>query len=229
MDASCWAPASLPLSLSLKSGAQATSVCIACQNVRELCPSTNRTYKKKEWRLAIGCGFCCLQLEASYLQLSFLLTVVGPTSTQNLVVKFDGGICSGILVEHASDCFFQQKKLENHLPNFAGNSPPVSPKLSPTSLWKSLVLTVVLWASLLTALAFLPTILAFDYSWSFFAYNGKVRLIGTAVDCKQRSSTVSRKAPTVSKKASPLAIGHGIMQPLARAKITPWHETNTYH
>ena len=37
--------------------------------------------------------------------------------------------------------FSQQKKLENLLPNFAGNSPPISPKTSPTSLWKSLVLT----------------------------------------------------------------------------------------
>ena len=41
-------------------------------------------------------------------------------------------------------CFWrlsQQKKLENLLPNFAGSSPPISPKTSPTSLWKSLVLT----------------------------------------------------------------------------------------
>ena len=36
--------------------------------------------------------------------------------------------------------FSQQKKLENLLPNFAGSSPPSSPKTSPTSLWKSLVL-----------------------------------------------------------------------------------------
>ena len=43
----------------------------------------------------------------------------------------------------------------------------------------------------------------FAYSWSFFAYSGKVRLIRTLRDCKQRSSTVSKKAPTVSKKASP--------------------------
>ena len=31
--------------------------------------------------------------------------IVGPESAQNLVVKFDGGICGGILVEHASDNF----------------------------------------------------------------------------------------------------------------------------
>ena len=38
--------------------------------------------------------------------------------------------------------FSQQKKLENLLPNFAGSSPPISPKTSPTSLWKSLVLKI---------------------------------------------------------------------------------------
>ena len=43
-------------------------------------------------------------------------------------------------MEDASDDFPQQKKLENLLPNFAGSSPPISPKTSPTSLWKSLVL-----------------------------------------------------------------------------------------
>ena len=41
------------------------------------------------------------------------------------------------------------------------------------------------------------------YSWSFFAYSGKLRLIRALRDCKQRSLTVSKKAPTVSKKASP--------------------------
>ena len=55
-------------------------------------------------------------------------------------MKFDGEICGGVLVENASDDFPQQKKLENHLPNFAGSLPPISPKTSPTSLWKSLVL-----------------------------------------------------------------------------------------
>ena len=43
----------------------------------------------------------------------------------------------------------------------------------------------------------------FTYSWSFLAYSGKVRLIRALRDCKQRSLTVSKKAPTVSKKASP--------------------------
>ena len=44
----------------------------------------------------------------------------------------------------------------------------------------------------------------FTYSWSFFAHNGKVRLISALRDCKPRSLTVSEKAPTVSKKASPV-------------------------
>ena len=43
----------------------------------------------------------------------------------------------------------------------------------------------------------------FTYSWSFFAYSGKVRIIRALTDCKQRSLTVSKKAPTVSRKASP--------------------------
>ena len=47
---------------------------------------------------------------------------------------------SGVLVENASDDFPQQKKLENLLPNVAGSSLPISPKTSPTSLWKSPVL-----------------------------------------------------------------------------------------
>ena len=42
------------------------------------------------------------------------------------------------------------------------------------------------------------------YSWSFFAYSGKVRLIRALRGCKQRSLTVSKRAPTVSKKAPPV-------------------------
>ena len=34
---------------------------------------------------------------------------MGPTTTQNLVVKFDGESCGGVLVENASDDFPQQK------------------------------------------------------------------------------------------------------------------------
>ena len=36
-----------------------------------------------------------------------------------------------------------------------------------------------------------------------FAYNGKVSLIRALRDCKQRSLTVSKKAPGLSEKASP--------------------------
>ena len=43
----------------------------------------------------------------------------------------------------------------------------------------------------------------FTYNWSLFAYGGKVYLIRALRDCKQRSLTVGKKAPTVSKKASP--------------------------
>ena len=57
---------------------------------------------------------------------------------------------------------------------------------------------LTLGALLLTVLAFLLTIEA------SFAYSGKVCLIRALRDCKQRSLTVSKKAPTVSKKASPL-------------------------
>ena len=38
---------------------------------------------------------------------------------------------------------------------------------------------------------------------AFLAYRGKVFLIRALRDCKQRSLTVSKKTPTVSKKASP--------------------------
>ena len=52
----------------------------------------------------------------------------------------------------------------------------------------------------------------FTYSWQFqlfclqlalFDYKGKVHLIRALRDCKQRSLTVSKKAPTLSRKASP--------------------------
>ena len=48
----------------------------------------------------------------------------------------------------------------------------------------------------------------FTYSWSSCADNGKVRLISALRDCKQRSLTVSKKAPTASEKASPVVSGH---------------------
>ena len=46
------------------------------------------------------------------------------------------------------------------------------------------------------------TLKCFTYNCNF-AYNGKARLISTSRDCKQRSSTVGKKPPTVSKEASP--------------------------
>ena len=76
-----------------------------------------------------------------FMFMLFFFPNLGPATTQNLIVKFDGEICGGVLVENASDDFPQQKKLDNLLPNFAGSSPPISPKTSPTSLWKSLVPT----------------------------------------------------------------------------------------
>ena len=61
---------------------------------------------------------------------------------------------------------------------------------------------------LLTAGSFLLTTELFlltDLQLEFFACNGKGPLISTSTDCKQRSSTVSKKTPTISKKASPFA------------------------
>ena len=77
----------------------------------------------------------------------------------------------------------------------------------------SFLLTVELFYLQLTILAFLLTVGAFvahgfsffTYSWSFFAYSGKMHLIRALRDCKQRSLTVSKKAPTVIQKASPLS------------------------
>ena len=76
---------------------------------------------------------------------------------------------------------------------------------------ESFLLTVELLCLQLTLLAFLLTIGAFSLTGlaflltigAFFAYSGKVHLIRALRDCKQRSLTVSKKAPTASKKASP--------------------------
>ena len=77
----------------------------------------------------------------------------------------------------------------------------------------SFLLTVELLYLQLTILAFFTCNWSFfaysfsfsTYSWSFSAYSGKVRLIRALRDCKQRSLTVSKKAPTVSEKAPPCA------------------------
>ena len=44
----------------------------------------------------------------------------------------------------------------------------------------------------------------FTYNWSFFAYSGEVCRVSALGDCKQRSLTASKTAPTISKKASPI-------------------------
>ena len=65
-------------------------------------------------------------------------------------------------------------------------------------------LQLIILAFLLTIGVFLLTDgVFFAYSWSFVAYSGRLRLIRALSDCKQRSLTVSKKAPTVTKKASP--------------------------
>ena len=66
---------------------------------------------------------------------------------------------------------------------------------------------------------FAPNISFLTYSWSFFAYSGKVRLIRALRDCKQRSLTVRKKAPTVSRKASPNDFSHIIMKVCEGLKI----------
>ena len=93
---------------------------------------------------AHGAAICRVPVVVPVLIVGILLGFVGPPTTQNHVVNFNGEICGGALVENASDHFPQQKKLENLLPNFAGSSPPISPKTSPTSLWESLVLRFVI-------------------------------------------------------------------------------------
>ena len=65
-----------------------------------------------------------------------------------------------------------------------------------------LYLQLCLGAVLTCSWSFLPYNWSFStYNQSFFAYSGKVPLRSTfSMDCKQRSSTVSKKAPAVSKK-----------------------------
>ena len=66
-------------------------------------------------------------------------------------------------------------------------------------------LQLTILAFLLTAGAFILTALASLLTvGAFFSYSGEVHLIRALRDCKQRSLTVSKKAPTVSNKASPL-------------------------
>ena len=64
---------------------------------------------------------------------------------------------------------------------------------------RSFRLTVELFYLQLTILAFLLTIGAFSLPIQLLAYSEKVCLRSTSTDCKQRSSTVSKKTPAVSK------------------------------
>ena len=50
--------------------------------------------------------------------------------------------------------------------------------------------------------AFSLAVGAFLLAVGAFVYNGKVLLLSTSTDCEQRSSTVSKKAPTASKERS---------------------------
>ena len=64
-----------------------------------------------------------------------------------------------------------------------------------------LYLQLTILAFLLTSRAFFTyNFCFFTHNWSFFAYSGKVLLISALRDYKQRSLTVSKKAPTASKK-----------------------------
>ena len=97
----------------------------------------NKTKEGRNWKMdRMICRTGRLVQQWVRAEVPFL----GPATTQNLVVKFDGELCGGVVVKNVSDDFPRQMKLENVLPNFAGSSPPISPKTSPTSLWKSLAL-----------------------------------------------------------------------------------------
>ena len=95
-------------------------------------------------------------------------------------------------------------------------------QLEASCLQWSFFLTVDILAFLLRVWAFLLTALASSLTvGALFAYNGKVLPIRALRDCKQRSLTVSKKAPTVSKKASPPKKGH----PDWRVRDTPFYCT----
>ena len=74
---------------------------------------------------------------------------------------------------------------------------------APCSQWSFFLLTIDNLGFSIFNWSFFAYKYILAYSWTFFAYNGKVRLIRTLRDCKQRSLTVSKRAATVSKNASP--------------------------
>ena len=62
---------------------------------------------------------------------------------------------------------------------------------------------------------------------SFFPYNGKVCLRSTSTDSKQRSSTVSKKALTVSENTSPLFLSPSPFYSAVTLRVT-WQEAIRY-
>ena len=50
----------------------------------------------------------------------------------------------------------------------------------------------------------------FPYNWRFCAYKEKLRLISTSTDCKQRSSSVSKQAPTAGTKLLSFFVSKGV-------------------
>ena len=68
------------------------------------------------------------------------MALLGPATTQNLVVKLMVKFAVEFWWKMLLTIFPSKRSSKNLLPNFAGSSPPISPKTSPTSLWKSLVL-----------------------------------------------------------------------------------------
>ena len=112
---------------------------------------------------------------------------------------------------------FPKKNRGNSILNFGSRKNGLN-RYGPSSLdaaffghsWKlaaysgAFLLAVDNFSFLLTVGAFLLQFLVFLLTvGAFFAYSGKVPLIRALRDCKRRSSTVSKNAPTVSKKASP--------------------------
>ena len=72
-------------------------------------------------------------------------------------------------------------------------------QLEASCLQWSFLLTIDNFSLLLTVGFFAYNFSFLTYNWSFFVYNEELRLIRGLRDCKQRSLTVSKKAPTVSR------------------------------
>ena len=63
---------------------------------------------------------------------------------------------------------------------------------------------------MLTIGSFLVTIGAFLLTVEAFCLQWEVPLISTRVDCKQRSSTASKEAATVTEKACPIFLSRSV-------------------